>query len=66
MAEASVKVTVLRRGPRPAELLADVSRRLGHEPREPNDAGVVTLTVGTRGPQAWEEVRDALDASGSD
>ena len=66
MAEAAVKVRVLRQGPRSAELLAAVFHTLGQEPREPDDAGLVTLTVGNRGPQAWDSVRDALDASGSD
>jgi hypothetical protein len=66
MAEADVKVRVLRQGSRPTELLAAVFHTLGQEPREPDDAGIVTLTVATRGPQAWELVRDALDASGSD
>lgn len=66
MAEVVVRVRVLRRGPRPAELLASVFHKLGQEPREPDDAGVVALTMGGRGPQAWELVRDALDASGSD
>ena len=66
MAEAAVKVRVLRRGKRAAELLAAVFHKLGLEAREPDDAGLVTLTVGSRGPQAWEMVRDALDASGPD
>ena len=66
MPEAVVKVRILRRGSRPTELLAEVFHKLGQEPHEPDDAGIVTLTVGSRGPQAWELVRDALDASGSD
>ena len=64
MAEAAVKVRVLRRGSRTTELLAELFRALGQDPHEPDDAGVVTLTVPARGPQAWETVRDALDASG--
>ena len=66
MAEAVVRVRVLRRGSRPAEILADVFHTLGQEPSEPDDAGVVALKLDTRGPQAWELVRNALDASGSD
>jgi hypothetical protein len=66
MAEAVVRVRVLRRGTRPGELLAAVFHTLGQEPREPDDAGVVALTIESRGPQAWETVRDALDASGPD
>ena len=66
MPEAAVKVRVLRAGARPTELLAAVFHRLGQEPREPDDGGLVTLTMAARGPQAWDLVRDALDASGPD
>jgi hypothetical protein len=66
LAQASIIVRVLRRGPRGEELVGEVGRRLGHDGLEADEKGVVELRIDSRGPQAWERVREALDAAGPD
>ena len=48
------------------DLLDDLCERLGTERLEPDDADLVVLRIDARGPQAWERVREALDAAGPD
>jgi hypothetical protein len=57
---------ILRRGGRTDELLAHVERRVGADRLSRDDFGAVEIRVSGRGAAAWDEVRDALDAAGSD
>jgi predicted Rdx family selenoprotein len=66
MARTEITVRVIRRGPRAHELLAAVARHLGKDALEPDDLHAVRIPLSERGPVAWERVRDALDAAGSD
>ena len=66
MARSEITLRVVRRGPRTDEVLRDAAQTLGHDGIEPDDRGIVRLTMSERGPAAWDRVRDALDAAGSD
>ena len=66
MARTEITVRVARKGPRVHELLGSVAARLGKDDLEPDTRGVVGIELPERGPVAWERVRDALDAAGSD
>jgi hypothetical protein len=66
VAETVIVLRRLRRGRRGDELLATVAERLGTDPLEPGDDGAIPLRFDQRGPAAWEAVRDALEAAGSD
>ena len=66
MARSEITLRLVRRGPRTEEVLRDTATRLGQDGVEPDERGVVRLVLSERGPVAWERVRDALDAAGSD
>jgi hypothetical protein len=66
MSEAVVVLRVLRSGERTDCLLEDVGRALLAQPLRADDYGAVVITIARRGPEAWEEVRDALDRAGAD
>lgn len=67
VAEALIKLRVLKRGARAQEILDVVTERLGIPSVEPDDHRVVRLGLGNaRPPRAWERVRDALDSAGDD
>jgi hypothetical protein len=66
MARSEITVRVVRRGPRADEVLRDAAHTLGQDGLEPDDRGIVRLEMSERGPAAWDRVRDALDAAGSD
>jgi predicted Rdx family selenoprotein len=66
MARTEITVRVIRRGPRAQELLAAAAGHLGKAALEPEDLHAVRIGLSERGPVAWERVRDALDAAGSD
>lgn len=66
MAESVITLRVIRKNPRAGEVLDELARRLGKDPLEPNDRGAIEIRMNGRGPRAWEEVRDALDACGDD
>jgi hypothetical protein len=66
MARSEITVRVVRRSPRTDEVLHDAIRKLGQDGVEPDDRGIVRLAMSERGPVAWDRVRDALDAAGSD
>src|SRR3954452_3517358 len=66
VAEAVIQLRVLRRGERADELLARLASQFERDGLEPDRSGLVSLRVPERGPQAWERVREALDALGAD
>ena len=66
MADVVITLRIIRRGPRTTEILEEVGARLRQEELEPNDRGAIEIRLGGRAPRAWEEVRDALDATGGD
>jgi hypothetical protein len=66
MARSEITLRVVRRGPRTQEVLDVAGRSLGKDDVEADEHGVVRLTLPERGPAAWDRVRDALDAAGSD
>jgi hypothetical protein len=66
MARSEITLRVVRRSPRTDEVLHDATRKLGQDGVEPDDRGIVRLAMSERGPVAWDRVRDALDAAGSD
>ena len=66
MARTEITVRVARKGPRADELLGSVASHLGKGDLEPDTRGMVPIEFSERGPVAWERVRDALDAAGSD
>lgn len=66
MARSQITVRVARRGERATELLRETGQRLGKEDLEADEYGVARIALPERGPVAWERVRDALDATGSD
>jgi predicted Rdx family selenoprotein len=66
LAQAAIIVRVLRRGSRVQQLLAALSERLGLDPLEPDEGGLVVVRMDGRPPQAWERVREGLDAAGPD
>ena len=66
MARAVITLRVIRKGPRSAELLHATGAKLDKGAIEPDDRGFVRIELPERGPAAWERVRDALDAAGTD
>lgn len=66
MARAVITIRVIRKGPRAVELLRATGAKLDKGGIEPDDRGNVRIEMAERGPAAWERVRDALDAAGSD
>jgi hypothetical protein len=61
VSEAVVVLRVLRAGERTDGLLAAVGRALVAHPLQADDYGAISVRVPRRGPEAWDEVRDALD-----
>jgi predicted Rdx family selenoprotein len=66
MAEAVITVRVIRKGRRTNELLEQLAQALNRDELEPNSLGAIDIRMNGRGPRCWEEVRDALDATGDD
>src|SRR4051794_10507137 len=66
VAETLITLRILRRGVRTDELLRDVERRVGGDRLRRDDFGAVEIRVRGRAAVTWDEVRDALDAAGSD
>jgi hypothetical protein len=66
VAETLITLRVLRNGARTDELLGHVERRFGGDRLRRDDFGVVEIRLSGRAAVAWDEVRDALDAAGSD
>lgn len=66
MAEAVITLRVLRKSQRTVEVLDGVAARLGKEQLQPDDLGAVHIRMQGRAPRSWDEVRDALDATGDD
>jgi hypothetical protein len=66
MSDAVVVLRVLRAGERTDRLLDDLGRALGARPLRADDYGAVPVRVTGRRPEAWDEVRDALDRAGAD
>jgi hypothetical protein len=63
----AVRLIVIRDDPRARVLLADVAGRLGLGPLEPDEHSDVLLEPRASGDaEAWQRVRDALDAAGDD
>jgi hypothetical protein len=66
VSEAVVMLRVLRAGERTDGLLDAVGRALVAHPLQADDYGAISVRVPRRGPEAWDEVRDALDRAGGD
>jgi hypothetical protein len=66
VAETLITLRILRDGARTDELLGRVERRFGGDRLRRDDFGAVEIRVSGRGAVAWDEMRDALDAAGSD
>jgi hypothetical protein len=66
MADAVIVLRVLRRGARTEGLLAHVGNALVDGPLTADDHGTIVVRLPGRGPQAWDELRDALDEAGAD
>jgi hypothetical protein len=64
--ESTIQLRVLRRGERTDALLRELASRFDRDDLEPDDAGLVVLRFSQRGPQAWDQLREALDALGPD
>ena len=63
VAQAAIKLRVIRQGPRTDELLRHLARALNRDDVEADDSGLIVVHFDGRGPKAWETVRDALDAA---
>jgi hypothetical protein len=61
-----ITIRVLREAPRSEELLGAVAHRFGRDRVWRDDLGVVHVRGTGRPATAWDELRDALDAAGSD
>jgi hypothetical protein len=66
VAETLITLRILRRGARTDELISHVERRFGPDRLRRDEFGVVTIRVSGRAAAAWDDLRDALDAAGSD
>jgi hypothetical protein len=66
VAETQITLRILRRGARADELLAHIEHRFGRDRVRRDDFDAVTIRVSARAAVTWDEVRDALDAAGSD
>jgi predicted Rdx family selenoprotein len=66
VADTVITLRVLRKGQRALDLLEEVAASLGRGHLEPDIGGVVHLRMTGRASRAWEQVRDALDATGDD
>jgi hypothetical protein len=66
MAEAVITLRILRRGPRAELLLEQLGNTIADEPLSADDHGTVLVRAPRRAQQTWDQVRDALDAAGSD
>jgi hypothetical protein len=66
VAETLVILRIVRGGDRTDELLRHVERRVGADRLSRDDFGAIRIRVRGRAAAAWDEVRDALDAAGSD
>ena len=66
MARAVITLRVIRKGQRAGELLRAAGEALDKGHLEADERGFVRLELPERGPAAWERVRDALDAAGTD
>jgi hypothetical protein len=66
VADSLITLRVLRDGVRTDELIADFERRFGRDRVRRDGFGAVTIRVSGRAAAAWDELRDALDGSGSD
>lgn len=66
MAESTIVLRVLRKGPRGEELLERLGRELKRSDVVADDSGVVRLRMDGRAGKSWDALRDALDRAGSD
>jgi hypothetical protein len=64
--DIAITIRVLRPGPRTDELLGALAQRFGSDRVWRDDYGAVHVRVNGRRATAWDELRDALDAAGSD
>jgi hypothetical protein len=61
-----ITIRILRTGTRTDELLGCVARRFGAERLQSDGFGAVHVDVTGRPTTTWDELRDVLDAAGSD
>lgn len=66
MADVPITIRVLRDGTRTDELLDALVQRFGRERVWRDEFGAVHVRMTGRRATAWDELRDALDAAGSD
>jgi hypothetical protein len=66
VANDAITIRVLRHGTRTDELLGVLAQRFGSDRVWRDDHGAVHIRVSGRRATAWDELRDALDAAGSD
>src|SRR4029077_6642890 len=66
VAETLITLRILRRGVRTDELLGHLAHRFGGARLRRDDFGAVEIRVSGRAAVAWDELRGALDAAGSD
>lgn len=66
MAESVITLRILRKGARGEALLERFARELRNGSVGEPDSRVIEVRMPGRGPRAWDEVREALDAAGSD
>jgi len=66
VAEAVIVLRVLRQSDRTDRLLELIGSSLLERPLTAHDDGTVPVRLPRRGPQAWDQLRDALDEAGPD
>ena len=66
VSDVAITIRVLRPGTRTDELLRALTERFGADRVWRDDYGAVHVSVSGRRATAWDELRDALDAAGSD
>ncbi|CAA9492860.1 MAG: hypothetical protein AVDCRST_MAG85-1326 [uncultured Solirubrobacteraceae bacterium] len=66
VADSVITLRLLRKGPRGQALLTRVREQLRDGAVGEPDNGIIEVRLPGRGPRSWDEVREALDAAGSD
>ena len=66
VSRAPITIRILRTGSRSEELLGCVARRFGSERLRSDGFGAVHVDVTGRPAATWDQLRDVLDAAGSD
>jgi hypothetical protein len=64
--DGAITIRVIRPGARTDELLAALEKRFGSDRVWRDDYGAVHVGMSGRRAAAWDKLRDALDAAGSD